>query len=66
MSENLPLSITVCADEGVTRYERREGRSCISISGDNDGLLLELQLRSWDLRDKEDLREEKTQRRSRL
>jgi len=35
MSKKLTLSITACADWGVTCYERERGKSCISISGDH-------------------------------
>jgi len=31
MPENLSLSITACADIGVTRYECGEGWSCITV-----------------------------------
>ena len=63
MPRNLSLSITARIDRGVTRYDFERGRRCIRIGGDHGRYVLELQVRSWDLRDREDLEVVKTSRR---
>jgi len=55
MSGNLPLSIHARIDRDITHYERGGERSCTSIAEIMNNLLLELQVRSWDLQHGEDL-----------
>ena len=60
MLRNLPLSITAYANRGVTCYEY-EGEGVAEVSTEiMDGMLLEIQVRNWDLRDRKDLGVEKT------
>jgi len=57
------VSIIACADEGVTHYEHGEDGAAKLSAEIKNGMLLELQVRSFNLWNGQDLRMEKTPRR---
>ena len=57
------MSIIACANEGVTHYEHGEDGAAKLSAEIKDDMLLELQVRSFNLWNGQDLRMEKTPRR---